>query len=151
MSSSLLLLPHSWDLSCSASVRMAYSISFWVWALSPGLSPQTAALVLVMLSLVPSASLMLLQSLPLGMPCLSLPGRSYFCLLLFTFFYLVQCTHSACGVKKPTPASPLPCSLPFLRDQVSLKCPFCGSPLCSSNSILVYGVCLGLGLDVISL
>lgn len=38
-----------------------------------------------------------------------------------------------------------------LFDRVSLRCPFCGSPLCSSNSILVYRVCLGLGLDVISL
>lgn len=109
-------------------------------------------------ALVPSASLMLLQSLPLGMPCLSPPGRSSLLPAPLHILPFSSVHASSCGVKTPTPASPLSSLLPFfpqealpLFDRVSLRCPFCGSPLCSSNSILVFRVCLGLGLDVISL
>lgn len=65
-------------------------------------------------ALVPSASLMLLQSLPLGMPCLS-PGRASLLPAPLHILPFSSMHASSCGVKKPTPASPLPCCLPFLR------------------------------------
>lgn len=106
-------------------------------------------------ALVPSASLMLLQSLPLGMPCLSPPGRSSLLpapLHILPFSARIQLWSEEAYSSIPSSLLPsFPQEALPLFDRVSLRCPFCGSPLCSSNSILVYRVCLGLGLDVISL